>query len=580
MKRKRILTGALILCFPWLVVVPGGNLSSSGRSADDETPAKKATEKKKKKAAPRMDPVSRKFLFPSSRDFLKPAEQGLEARDVSFKNRSGSLLRGWFFDREGTDRTVLVCMGNTGNISVMLPYARILLDGGFDVLLFDYQGFGGSEGVASVMSLTGDASAAFDYLTATRGLEPGKIGILGTSLGSVLALFLGSQRQPRAVAVEDVFLPADHLKAFKKSAGNDPLAGWAITALERFVLPAVDPLSTAKRVRCPLLLVHGERDWLLPPWGSARVASVREAPTRVWLMDGVGHAPESLEMNDREFAHQLQRFFSEVFEGGGLDDPRVAFDVTSRGDSHTVELTIESPRRQALQVALAGENGEFHFLRRFVDAGTTKLATTVSFSPQHASAIAFRHVRDLGGGRWEEDLSPLSAALRAFKAFERGIDAQSRKREFGVVRRGDAAFVVRRYVSRQWEWARERLPAAARVHERMRPRYASLLADIAMGISGDGAKHAVHAAEAMVPFLPDDPDRYYEFGNATFKIGLQSWALAESAFLVARKRLEGGRVKEARDLLRRYLKLLPGGSEPRIRAEEIEGLTAGSDLDP
>ncbi len=78
------------------------------------------------------------------------------------------------------------------------------------MFLFDYQGFGGSEGVATAMSLHGDAISAFDYLTAQRKLKPSEIGVFGVSLGSPLAIAVAAQRGAAAVAVEDLMLPVSH----------------------------------------------------------------------------------------------------------------------------------------------------------------------------------------------------------------------------------------------------------------------------------------------------------------------------------------------------------------------------------
>ncbi len=117
-----------------------------------------------------IDPLSRNFMAPSLEDFICPDDLGLSFEEVRFRNASGSNLRGWFLPADAGQQTILFCMGNTGNISGMLLYAKLLVEGGFNVFLFDYQGYGGSEGIATVMSLHGDAISAFDYLTAHRTL--------------------------------------------------------------------------------------------------------------------------------------------------------------------------------------------------------------------------------------------------------------------------------------------------------------------------------------------------------------------------------------------------------------------------
>ena len=133
------------------------------------------------KSGPLTDPLSRSFLLPSREYFATPSTAGLPEEPVSFPNLGGKQLRGWFMDHPGTEKTVLVCMGNMGNISVMLPYARFLHQGGFDVLLFDYQGFGKSGGLGSVLSLYGDAQSAFGYLTREKKKRPEDVGVLGVS---------------------------------------------------------------------------------------------------------------------------------------------------------------------------------------------------------------------------------------------------------------------------------------------------------------------------------------------------------------------------------------------------------------
>src|SRR5690606_11335008 len=101
--------------------------------------------------SPEMDPLSARFLFPSPVWIREPRDVGLQAERVRFVNRGGHELTGWWFDRPGVDETILVCGGNAGNMSYFLPWAGFLSER-FDVLLFEYQGFGRSAGTASIVS--------------------------------------------------------------------------------------------------------------------------------------------------------------------------------------------------------------------------------------------------------------------------------------------------------------------------------------------------------------------------------------------------------------------------------------------
>ena len=184
-----------------------------------------------------LDPLSEMLLHPRDYEVRDPAFASLAPESVSFENAGGSRLRGLWYESASSDRTVIVCMGNTGNATWMVPFAAILVGGGFDVLLFDYQGFGGSDGTGSLLTLPGDAEAAWRFVTETKGRKPEQVGVLGISLGSVLALQLAAQFQPRACAVEDLFFPDAQL---------DRLAGDEVSAAERLAMTAVRALGQLK----------------------------------------------------------------------------------------------------------------------------------------------------------------------------------------------------------------------------------------------------------------------------------------------------------------------------------------------
>ncbi|MEO2019768.1 MAG: hypothetical protein ABGZ53_36005, partial [Fuerstiella sp.] len=80
------------------------------------------------------DPISQVCLRPMKGDFRRPEQVGLPASEVTFANAGGQQLRAWFFPGQDAQQSILFCMGNTGNISLMLPYAKILQQGGYDVL--------------------------------------------------------------------------------------------------------------------------------------------------------------------------------------------------------------------------------------------------------------------------------------------------------------------------------------------------------------------------------------------------------------------------------------------------------------
>ena len=296
----------------------------------------------------RIDPISRNFMAPVLEDFIRPEEAGLKYEEVFFPNETNESLRGWFIPVDGANKTVLFCMGNTGNISGMLLYAKLLADGGVNVMLFDYQGFGGSTGIATALSLLGDTLSAFDYLTQTRGIASRDIGVFGVSLGSPLAIAVAAERNAGAVAVEDVLLPTVQIEKMKDLLPDDFPMRMALGGLRTVVLPRVEPLTNVPRLKCPLFLLHGEHDWLLSPSGTVEVAKISRVPTRVWIMQGAGHAPETLEVNELEYASQIQQFFLEALQGN-MSGPDISMTSGMNGEQWTAKVTVEADKVAAWQ---------------------------------------------------------------------------------------------------------------------------------------------------------------------------------------------------------------------------------------
>jgi len=514
------------------------------------------------------DPLSAQVLAPFANDFATPADLGLKAEEVQFENGFGNRLRGWYFPVEGAEHSILICMGNTGNIACMLQYAEIFVSGGFNVLMFDYQGYGGSEGSASVLSLASDATAAFDWLVNERGQPPRKIGIFGVSLGSILAMSVAASRGAGAVATEDIFLPGKHVDAFERFYEDQPLIVFAVRGIRSTILPQVDPIETVKRLQCPLFLVHGERDRLLPPSGSVELAEVAEVPTRVWIMDGVGHAPESLEVNDLEFRFQLCRFFADVFSGR-MTSSGPEKEVRRHGDRFRVRLHVTADQvNQPIQVCASNGGSRFSFHRLIPDSADP-VEIELPFPPSHVSSLVVEHTTRVGQNSWKPRLSSLSRDRQRFMELQR--DFASNARVF--IRDPDRNRIVGWYFdAATWQEYQARIPEPTDVHPRVRPRYARWLAMLEVYMRSDDGVQGLSAAEMSLAFLPAEPENYFQLDNAGFELGLIDPFVARSLTWLARQRLEERRFDESQELLRMYLRVKPPTTEPILSEAHINAI--------
>ncbi len=112
---------------------------------------------------------------------------GLPLEEVWFAAADGTKLFGWYVEGPATSGVILWCHGNAGNIINRLENLKLLYQSGLSVFLFDYRGYGRSQGRPSEDGLYRDALGAYDYLTRTRMIRPERIVLFGRSLGAAVA---------------------------------------------------------------------------------------------------------------------------------------------------------------------------------------------------------------------------------------------------------------------------------------------------------------------------------------------------------------------------------------------------------
>src|SRR5699024_9879685 len=154
---------------------------------------------------------SRMIYHPSKGLWTDPPAAGLAFEDVTFDTEDDRQLHGWFVPSDDTSTTVLYFHGNAGNISGRLETIKLLHSLGLNVFIFDDRGYGKSEGSSSEKGTYRDAAAAWNYLTQSRGIDAGKIVVMGRSLGGSIAAWLAARKNPAALVIESTFTSAADL---------------------------------------------------------------------------------------------------------------------------------------------------------------------------------------------------------------------------------------------------------------------------------------------------------------------------------------------------------------------------------
>lgn len=115
-----------------------------------------------------------------------PAEVGLTYEDVLFATEDNLRLHSWYIPTEKAFATVLYVHGNAGNISGRLQTIQLLNELELNVFIFDYQGYGKSEGHPTEQGTYRDAKAAWDYLVSEKHPDSSQIVIMGRSLADII----------------------------------------------------------------------------------------------------------------------------------------------------------------------------------------------------------------------------------------------------------------------------------------------------------------------------------------------------------------------------------------------------------
>jgi fermentation-respiration switch protein FrsA (DUF1100 family) len=204
---------------------------------------------------------------------------GVEA--VTFDTADGLRLGGWFFPviNEAPSTTVLVFNGNAGNRSYRVPLAAALRDHDFQVLLFDYRGYGGNPGSPTERGLALDARAARDYLLRRSDVNADRLVYLGESLGTAVAAELAAEHSPSALILRSPFTSM-------ADVGQHHYWWLPVRLLIRDRYPTLDRIGM---VRSPLLVIVGERDRVVPAAFSHRLYDAAPGPKTILSMPDADH---------------------------------------------------------------------------------------------------------------------------------------------------------------------------------------------------------------------------------------------------------------------------------------------------
>ncbi|MFH0983091.1 MAG: alpha/beta hydrolase [Planctomycetota bacterium] len=228
------------------------------------------------------------IYFPDREYWTTPESLGLGVEDLTLTTADGLSLAAWYLPHNEAKGTVLFCHGNAGNLANRVDSLKTLHHLGYNVLIFDYRGYGRSEGKPSEAGLYHDAEAAWRHLDVVRSEPPERIILFGESLGGAVAIDLAARHRPAALVVQSSFTSLIDIGKLQY-----PYLPVGLLCTHRY-----DSIKKVPNITCPKLFIHGAADELVPIENGRRLYEAAAEPKTFLLTPG-GH-------NDGGFEYDLE----------------------------------------------------------------------------------------------------------------------------------------------------------------------------------------------------------------------------------------------------------------------------------
>ncbi|MCC5845533.1 MAG: alpha/beta hydrolase [Verrucomicrobia bacterium] len=219
--------------------------------------------------------------YPDSIDYGNPTDQGLSYKDVFFQSSDGTNLHGWLIKGKESIGTIIHFHGNAQNISSHFQGISWLANEGFDLFVFDYRGYGRSEGNPTREGVFQDCDAAVRKAMELQN-NKGPFILYGQSLGAANALALAGNMKYENIS--GVIAEASFYSYKMIAYDMAGMLGYhAVSDLKspHLVVGEISPV--------PVLFVHGTADQVIPYKHSQALFDMAKEPKQLLTSNGAGH---------------------------------------------------------------------------------------------------------------------------------------------------------------------------------------------------------------------------------------------------------------------------------------------------
>jgi alpha-beta hydrolase superfamily lysophospholipase len=261
-----------------------------------------------------------------------PDDYGIPRERVTeewFETSDGEMLYGWYCRAEEPIASGIFCHGNTGNLTTSADVIPHLLDSGFNVLLFDYRGFGKSSGRPTLSGVVADGVTAARFHDRIRPQNLPTL-LYGYSLGGAIAAQVIRHHPFDGLILQSTFT----------SLPDVARAVWPRLPLHLFAGSFFDTRAAISKLKVPLLLLHGGADEVVPCWMAHALHDACRAEKRIHVVDGGLH--KDLYLRDPDsLVSEINRFVADI----PRHRPSLALEKPSAVDQ-VLDAALRAVRRQ------------------------------------------------------------------------------------------------------------------------------------------------------------------------------------------------------------------------------------------
>jgi len=214
------------------------------------------------------------YFFTDRQIFLPHAASYRDTSDlIKLTSTSGTKISAVYMPNASAKLTLLMSHGNAEDLGDLHGWLEQLRHAGFSIFAYDYQGYGTSGGRPSEKHVYDDELAAYDYLTKQLHTPASQIVVYGKSVGTGPAVYLAARRP-----VAGLILRSPILSAFRV------VTGVPLLPFDKF--PNYKEIG---KVHCPVLIIHGTSDQLVPVWHGRKLFDLASQPKYSLWVEGADH---------------------------------------------------------------------------------------------------------------------------------------------------------------------------------------------------------------------------------------------------------------------------------------------------